>query len=614
MCGIAGVINYQKFNLQKVVDRLQHRGPDDRSIYYHRHIALIHTRLAIQDIAGGRQPMHWGPYTIIFNGEIYNHRELREQLDEEFLTQSDTETLLHLYARYQEKCLDLLDGMFALAVLNRQDDTIFLARDRAGKKPLYIYQDNDHIMFASELNAIRAIFSPEIDAKSICQYMRLMEFFRARTPYKNVTEVEPGSWVRIGAEEKTIKCGVWWRIFDFYSDPVEVPEEQALAEVDRRLRQSVKRRLESSDLEVGIFLSGGIDSSLITAIAAEHQDRLKTFTVSFEGTYNEAPLAQLTAEKFGADHTEITINYDSLDDDLETILGNYGEPFADSSAVPSYYVSQAAKKHLTVILNGDGADELFGGYRRYVPFARVDFFKLPLLIRLLARGIIKAMPLPHEKMSAYSHGYRLMDLAGRSGYSCYLNATRDVFEGYQEYLEADNNYMDDIEDAFKTVNQTSLSGLQKIMNLDFDTILPDDLLVKMDIATMAHSLEGRSPFLSKDLLEYAPRLPDAYKVRGKTTKYILRKLAGNYVSSEIAVQPKRGFEVPLKSWIDGQLKDMVFDYLGAGSFSSRWVKQKFITKLLEKQVRISEEKRARILWVLLALEIWFKAQTDLKSV
>ncbi|MCP4712962.1 MAG: asparagine synthase (glutamine-hydrolyzing) [Planctomycetes bacterium] len=605
MCGIAGVVNYAKFNLQKVVDHLRHRGPDDQRIYYHRNIALIHTRLAIQDIAGGGQPMHYGPYTIIFNGEIYNHKELRQQLDVGYLTNSDTETLLHLFARYREKCLDMLDGMFAFAVLNREDHTIFLARDRAGKKPLYIYQDDDHVMFASELNAIRAIISPEIDQKSICQFMRLMEFFRGRTPYKNVTEVEPGSWVRIDAAENKIERGTWWRIFDFYSNPAEVSEEKALEEVDRRLRQSVQRRLESSDLEVGIFLSGGIDSSLITAIAAEYQDRLKTFTVSFAGSYNEAPLAQLTADKFGTDHTEIAINYDSLNDDLETILGNYGEPFADSSAVPSYYVSQAAKKHLTVILNGDGADELFGGYRRYVPFGRTDFFKLPRAIRLLARGMAKVAPLPHEKMSVYNYGYRLADLAGRSGYAGYLSAARDVFEGYQEYIEADDDYMDEIEDIFETINNTSFSGLRKIMNLDFDTFLPDDLLVKMDIATMAHSLEGRSPFLGKDLLEYAPTLPDGYKVRGQTTKYILRKLAGKYVPAEIADQPKRGFEVPLKQWIEGQLKEMIFDYLGGDSFSSRLVRPKFISKLLEKQVRISDEKRARILWLLLSLEIWF---------
>jgi len=606
MCGIAGVINHQKFNLQKVVDQLRHRGPDDRSIYYHHNIALIHTRLAIQDIAGGAQPMHLGPYTMIFNGEIYNHQELREQLDEEFLTQSDTETLLHFYARYREKCLDKLDGMFAFAILNRQDNTIFLARDRAGKKPLYIYQDNDHIMFASELNALRAIFSPALDEKSIFQYMRLMEFFRRRTPYRNVTEVEPGSWVRIDAEENKIERGVWWRIYDFYHNPADVSEEQALEEIDRRLRQSVQRRLESSDLEVGIFLSGGIDSSLLTALAAEYQDRLKTFTVSFEGSYNEAPPAKLTAEKFDTDHTEININYDSLGNDLEIILGNYGEPFADSSAVPSYYVSRAAKKHLTVILNGDGADELFGGYRRYVPFRGVDLFRLPSMLRLIARGLKKAAPLPHEKMSSYSYGYRLIDLIGKAGFRCYLSASRDVFEGFEEHIEADDNYMDEIEDVFETINNTSFSGLQKIMHLDFDTFLPDDLLVKMDIATMAHSLEGRSPFLGKDLLEYAPTLPDGYKIRGQTTKYILRKLAAKYVPAEIVAQPKRGFEAPLKHWIEGQLKDMVFDYLGSNPFSSRLIQPKFISQLLEKQVRISDEKRARILWLLLALEIWYK--------
>ncbi|MFC1783122.1 asparagine synthase (glutamine-hydrolyzing) [Planctomycetota bacterium] len=606
MCGIAGAINYKKFDLEKVQEELHHRGPDDQGIYRYKDVALVHTRLAIQDIALGAQPMHYGPFTIIYNGEIYNHMELRRQLDDEFLTRSDTETLLHLYARYKEKCLNMMDGMFACAILDQEAHTIFLARDRAGKKPLYIYQDENSLLFASELNAIRSAVRLEIDKKRIGQYFRYGEFYKFHTPYKNVTELEAGSFVRIDISTRKVTRRKWWRIFDFYRNPQTVSFAEALGKVDGLLRQAVKRRLENSELEVGTFLSGGIDSTLITAIASDYQSKLKTFTVSFDGSYNEAPLAQLVVQKYQTDHTEINITYENLQNDLVKILGNYGEPFTDSSAVPSYYVSKEAKKHLTVILNGDGADEIFGGYRRYVPFAKVDFFRLNNLFRLLARCIKRVAPPAHERMSFYNYLYRLLDLAGKKGYACYLSAATISFEGYEENLLSEDNYSEEFQEDFEQINNSELSGLKKIMNLDFDTFLTSTLLVKMDIATMAHSLEGRSPFLCKEFLEYAPTLPDDYKIKGKTTKYILRELAKKYLPPELIYQPKRGFEIPLKRWVEGQLKEIIYDNLDRDCYSGNFVKKDFLSNLLHKRIRISDEKRAQILWTLLGLEIWHK--------
>jgi asparagine synthase (glutamine-hydrolysing) len=605
MCGIAGAINYKRFELDKVKSALFHRGPDEQGICYYKNVALVHTRLAIQDIASGHQPMHYGPYSIVFGGEIYNHLELRKHLDDVFSTRCDTETLLHLYAKYNEKCLDMLDGMFAFGVLDKDRNELFLARDRAGEKPLYVYQDSHSLLFASELNAIRAALPLLLDEKNIYLYLRLCSFYKRNTPYKNVFELEAGSFARINLDRIEVKQQKWWNISDYYGRPIKASLKDSLEQTEHLLNVAVKRQLESSDLEVGTFLSGGIDSSLVTAIASRHKKKLRTFTVSFEGMYDEAPLARLVAEKFGTEHTEVRISFDNLKNELEKIFINYGEPFADSSAVPCYYVAREAKKHLTVILNGDGGDELFGGYRRYVPFAKIDFFRLNFIFNLIANAIRNVVPVPHEKKTLYNYLYRLVNLAGQRGSRCYLRATTDVFEGVEDNILTDSDYLNALQKDFERINNSGLSGLRKVMNMDFDTLLPGNLLVKMDIATMAHSLECRAPFLSKGLLEYAPRLPDNYKIKGKTTKYILRQLAKKYVIKELISQPKRGFEVPLKKWIEHDLKEIVFDYLDRQCYSHNFVKKDFLSNLLYKKIKVSDENRAKILWTLLSLEVWY---------
>ncbi|MHC4474806.1 MAG: asparagine synthase (glutamine-hydrolyzing) [Planctomycetota bacterium] len=610
MCGIAGAINYKRFDLGKITRVLFHRGPDEQNIYCYKDIALVHTRLSIQDIERGHQPMHYGPYSIVFNGEIYNHVELRSSLSDTFLTRSDTETLLHLYARYEEKCLDMLDGMFAFAVLDKRRNEIFLARDRAGEKPLYVYRDNDSLLFASELAAIKSAVPLQIDEENIYHYLRLCSFYKQSTPYRNVRELEAGSYARIDLNSLKVEPQKWWNIVEYYHKPMAISFTDALDQVEAFLRNGIKRRLESSDLEVGTFLSGGIDSSLSTAIAADYKEKMRTFTVSFEGGYDEAPLARLVAERYGTSHTEINISFDTLQDDLETIFLNYGEPFADSSAVPSYYVSKEAKRHLTVILNGDGGDELFAGYRRYVPFAKLDFFNLSPLLGLCARRLISLAPVPNEKQSRYNYLYRLVDLASKECERCYLSATTDIFEGFENSLTGTTDYLRGLKRDLDNISRSNLSGLQKLMAMDFDTLLAGNLLVKMDIATMAHALEGRSTFLTKELLEFAPRLPDKYKVKGSTTKYILRELARKYVPEELVSQPKRGFEVPLKKWIKHDLREIVFDHLDKDCYSHKFVKKAFLSNLLHEKIKISDEKRAKILWTLLSLEIWYRKNRE----
>ncbi|MEO6681933.1 MAG: asparagine synthase (glutamine-hydrolyzing), partial [Ginsengibacter sp.] len=581
MCGIAGTIN-SNFSYENVTRAMRHRGPDEQNSYHFGNVRFLHLRLSILDIKGGGQPMHLhDKYTIVFNGEIYNHNELRKQFNLSAQTSSDTETLLLLYERFGTDLLQYLDGMFAFVIHDKTKNELFIARDRAGKKPLYYYVDKQTFAFASELNGLKSMMPLEVDNNSIFHYLRLGSFYRQSTPYKNVLELKAGTHLIINCQSLAIKETNWWNVHDYYKKTCTDSFEEALQKTDDLLHLAIKRRLETSDLEVGSFLSGGIDSGLVTAIASGYHKNLKTFTVSFDGEYNEAPLARLVAEKYGTNHTEINISFSNLKNDLETILGNYGEPFFDSSAIPSYYVSKESKKHVTVVLNGDGADELFGGYRRYVPFAQYDFFKKNLLVKTPASIFKTLAPAPNNKKSVYNYIYRLASLASKTELEIYLSAGVDIFEDYDKYIKNSGfNYLESIEEDFKKIAGSELSGLKKIMNLDFDTNLFSDLLVKMDIATMSNSQEGRSAFLSKEFLEYIPSHPDSFKVKGKTTKYLLRQLSKKYLPETIINQPKRGFEIPLKSWINNELKDIVFDYLSSpNAYYRNYVDESFVHKL-----------------------------------
>ena len=608
MCGIAGAIN-AGFSYENVIQSLGHRGPDEQNGYKNNNVDFFHLRLSILDIACGKQPMHLGEkYTIIFNGEIYNHAEIRKQFNITGNTSSDTETLLLLYDRFGTDFLQYLDGMFAFVIHDKIKNQLFIARDRAGEKPFYYYFDHKKFVFASELNCLKNMVTLEIENANFFQYLRLGSFYRQFTPYKNVTELKAGSFLTIDCTTLLINETRWWNINDYYRKERKDTFEDSLEKTNSFLHKAVKRRLESSDLEVGSFLSGGIDSGLVTAIANEYNKNLKTFTVSFDGEYDEAPLAKLVSEKYNTKHTEIKISFANLKSDLEKILCNYGEPFFDSSAIPSYYVSREAKKYVTVILNGDGADELFGGYRRYVPFAQYDFFKKNFLVKKGASFFKNALPSSNNKKSLYNYLYRLASLASNSDLEIYLSAGVDIFEDYQQHIiDPGFDYLKPIRKDFDKIANSSLSGLKKIMNLDFDTNLFSDLLVKMDIATMANSQEGRSPFLSKELLEYIPSLPDNYKIKGKTTKFMLRQLATKYLPELLINQPKRGFEIPLKKWIDSELKEPVFDYLSSSNnFYSNFVQPQFVKDLLIGKIKIADEKRAKILWTLLSLEVWYK--------
>lgn len=605
MCGIAGSVHF-KLDLPKISKDLFHRGPDEQTFFEEGELQLHHHRLAILDIACGQQPMHFDGLTIIFNGEIYNHLDVRNKYGLSCKTKSDTETILHAYAKAGPACLNDFDGMFAIAIYDRAKKHLFLARDRAGKKPLYYFSDGKQFVFASELNALRNQLSLQVDEEHIHQFIHTGYLFRSATPYKKVFELPAGSYAVIPLADPVPIIVRWWDVHTFYTVKNHDDFDTALRNTDRLLHEAVKRRIESSDLEVGSFLSGGIDSGLVTAIARTYNHSIKTFTVSFDGEYDEAPLARLVANRYQTDHHEIKISFDNLLGDIETILYNYGEPFFDSSAIPSYYVSREAKRSVTVILNGDGGDEVFGGYRRYVPFAKYDFFNPGLFMRAMANLFVTMLPVPNNR-NKYNYIYRLADLTAKNGIDTYLSATLDSFEGLGRFQAEEETGFQKMKEHFDVINNTGISGLQKIMNLDFDSLLACNLLVKMDIATMAHSLEGRSPFLSKDILEYVPSLSDKYKIQGGRTKFLLRKLAEKYLPDELIDKPKRGFEIPLKKWIDNQLKDMIADYiLPSNSYCRSFLPKSFVEQLWNYEINAGDEKRAKMIWTLFALEVWYK--------
>ncbi|PST83249.1 asparagine synthase (glutamine-hydrolyzing) [Pedobacter yulinensis] len=612
MCGIFGTLNYhQDIDDMIPFSGLLHRGPDQQGSMRVDNLKLYHTRLSIQDLSeAGKQPMIYKNLSIVFNGEIYNHLQLREKYQIRAASNSDTLTILMLYERLGMAMLDEFDGMFAFALYDREKKRLFLARDRAGKKPLYVYRHAGTLAFSSELNLLNAIFRPEPDLSALSAYLYLGHHYRKSVPYRGVEELENGHYLQIGTvtlEEKDIS---WFSMERQYAVSGRLSFGETLDETDRLLNNAVRSRMLTSDLPVGSFLSGGIDSGLVTAMAAAHTPRLKTFTVKMAGGFDESALALQVAQRYGTEHTTIEIEFSDLSNDIEQILANYGEPVSDNSVIPSYYVAREASRHLRVILNGDGADELFGGYRRYVPFRYLDFFKPPGLLSGASKLLDAVLPIAHQKQSNFTYLRRLIAFSAKKDpLQVYASAGADLLNGFEDQF-IQPPALDHIAADLARINQSAMSPLSKMLVMDFQSMLFGRLLPKMDIATMAHSLEGRSPFLARDLLTFAPSLCDSAKISGLETKFVLRQLATRYLPENLVGQPKRGFEVPLSDWVDGKLKAVIGDYLTAPApLYAGLISPQFVYKLMARKIRISDQRRAKILFAIFSMEVWNKKRT-----
>jgi asparagine synthase (glutamine-hydrolysing) len=632
MCGIAGQVRTDGApvppGLIEAMGRAQeHRGPDCRGTHRAGAVGLGIQRLRVIDLDGGDQPIYNedGSVVVILNGEIYNYRELRERLHRSghrFATAGDTEVIVHLYEELGPACVHELIGMFAFALWDEPRRQLLLARDRLGKKPLFYAQRAHALSFASELPALMADpeISTAVDAGAIDQYLAHGYVPAPQCAYAAVRKLRPGHLLIHRPESVTVQR--YWRL-DFSrraevgSPPRPVSDEEAARELRERIGVAVRRRM-IADVPTGAFLSGGIDSAVVVASMAEHSAQpVRTFSIGFEDRqFDERAGARLIAQRFATEHHEIVVAPDAVAM-LPRLVRHYGEPFADHSAVACFYLAEFARRHVTVALNGDGGDEGFGGYHRYsinLALARLD--RVPgELRRAVARW---AGRLPHSA-SARSRAATARYLAVHAGLdrrtrylsemSMFTAADRDRLYSPEFAAEASAasaaSAEGTSEQAWNDAGATTL--LRRMMETDVNSYLPGDLLAKMDIATMAHSLEGRSPLLDHELLEYAAALPDRLKVDARGRKRVLRMAARGWIPDQTLDAPKRGFELPVTRWIRTELRDYARDVLlDSGARGRDWARPGAIEALLHEH-QTGARDHGRELWTLLMLELWWSA-------
>ncbi|MFM9903054.1 MAG: asparagine synthase (glutamine-hydrolyzing) [Pyrinomonadaceae bacterium] len=627
MCGITGFVNNNKQSadrtvLERMNQAIAHRGPDDDGFYIHENVGLAMRRLSIIDVAGGKQPIHNADKTkwIVFNGEIYNYRELREDLEKRghrFYTKSDTEVIVHLYDEHGEGCLEYLRGMFALAVWDKTNKTLFLARDRVGKKPLlYSHQQNGDLIFGSEFRALlqHPSVSREVDMDAIDSYMSFLCVPAPQTAFKQIRKLEPGHWLRWKNGE--IETRRYW-LPDF-SKKIKISEEDAIVETTRLLREATNLRL-ISEVPLGAFLSGGVDSSVVVALMAqESSEPVKTFSIGFdEQDFSELKYAKRVADHIGAEYNEFIVRPNAIDV-LPTLVEHYGEPFADASAIPTYYVSKETRSHVTVALNGDGGDESFGGYERYMAMQAAESYqRFPSILRKhLIEAPLGLLPTSETKKTRTRDVQRFLKAANLPRNERYFRwmSTVQVSQKTELYttefmrISAGNNPHRFVEQEFEKANGAGL--LDATLLTDQLTYLPNDLLVKVDIASMANSLEARSPFLDHKLIEFAASLPENLKIRRFQTKYLLKKVAARLVPKDVIYRKKMGFGVPIGKWFRGEMKDFVRSILLSEKAMKRGITNPTVVERWVDQHQTGLADHTYQIWALLMLELWFQRFID----
>ena len=627
MCGITGIVRnddapIDRELLARMNDAIRHRGPDDDGFYFGDGVGLAMRRLSIIDLKSGHQPIHNPDRTawIVFNGEIYNYQELRKQLEargHQFYTDSDTEAIVAAYDEYGTDCPRYLRGMFAFAIWDERAKSLFLARDRVGKKPLLYAQLNGQLVFGSEFMALlqHPDVSRDVDYEAIHHYLSFLCVPAPLTAYQAIRKLQPGHSLLWKNGE--IKLERYWQL-DF-SHKISISEEEAGERVVDLLRDAVRVRL-MSEVPLGAFLSGGIDSSAIVALMAqESSEKVKTFSIGFEEQdFSELHHARRVAEHVGSEHHEFIVRPDAMEI-LPTLVEHYGEPFADSSAVPSYYVSRETRKYVTVALNGDGGDECFAGYERYAAMNLAQRYAklLPAAIRNgVIRNVARALPEFQSRANPLRKAQRFLDAASLSPVQRYLRWVSSFDEQAKSNLYS-NDFRNQTA-AFSTIGflepwfaKANGSGIVDASLLtDTMTYLPNDLLVKMDIASMTVSLEARSPFLDHHLMEFAASLPENLKLRGMTTKYLLKRVLKQFVPEENLTRAKMGFGVPIGHWFRGTMQPFLRETLLSEKALSRGLFDRDrVRQLIEQHVanKVNHDHR---LWSLLMLELWFQRFID----
>jgi len=625
MCGIAAVVDFggavpDEARLVHMCDAIRHRGPDDGGVVRFPRsaggprgagAALGSRRLSIIDVAGGHQPIANEDETVwtVMNGEIYNFPELRKRLEasgHRFATRSDTEVIVHLYEEHGEDFVAALDGMFALALWDERRQKLVLARDRFGKKPLLYADAGDRLSAASEFSALLLdpSVSTDLDRDALDCYLAYMSIPAPLTIYRGIRKLPPAHL--LVRDRQGLRIRRYWSLS--YTPKRAIGEAAAREELMSLLTDSVRKRL-LSDVPLGAFLSGGIDSSAVVAVMARLMDRpVKTFSIGFEDTaFNELPHARVVADACRCDHHEFVVRPDAVEV-LPTLVRHFGEPFADSSAIPTFYLARLTREHVTVALNGDGGDEAFAGYRWHLANRLAERWqRVPASLRAIVRGALERLPVPADRHDWRARMARFVRAADRSRADRY-RAWVGVFSPELERElrggsdDAAARSVATIESLFGAVR--SLDPVDAMLAVDTAFYLPTDLLVKMDIMTMANSLEGRSPFLDHHLVEFVASLPSDLKLRGGTSKYLLKRAFRETLPSSILRRGKRGFAVPIGRWFRAELRDFLRDHLLSRPFAEQGLFNPATVRRLVDEHQSARADHSHHLWILLMFELW----------
>lgn len=633
MCRIVGIWEFTSkgsginSRIIQMRDTLSHGGPDDAGTFVDSKagVALGHRRLSILDLSEkGKQPMEFESLVITYNGEVYNYRDIKKELEAcgyTFDSNTDTEVVLKAFHKWGKEAVHRFRGMFAFALWNKERKELLLCRDRVGVKPLFWYYKNGVFMFASELKAFFEYedFALDIDRKAVAQLLQYGYITASKSIFSHVKKVKPGHFLTVSSSGE-IKEEKYWDVYEYLNTD---KEEHSVEELEERLKESFKLRMVS-DVPVGVFLSGGIDSSLVSAIVqSESSKPIKTFTIGFEDKeYDEAKWAKLIAKHIGTEHHELYCTEKELFEIVPKLSYIYDEPFGDSSGIPTYLVSQLARQSVKVVLSGDGGDEIFGGYVKYMITQNV-FGKLKVIHPLLRRAIKGTVELLGRE--------RFAELVSRVPYlkSRYKNLKTKVhkfinvfdakdeieffvkagqFVSDKEIIKLVNINLEDIADYHTFHGSVPENKLISLLGaIDIKTYLPDDILVKVDRASMSIALEAREPFLDQNLISFGLSLPDSLKVKDGKGKYLLREVLNKYVPREIVDRPKQGFGIPVEKWLRGALREYLLDMLGDRLFTDSMdlnykVYRRFVNGFLESDGNVSPH----FVWNLYSLWLWYK--------
>jgi asparagine synthase (glutamine-hydrolysing) len=618
MCGIAGIVGNEvdPSPINGMADALRHRGPDDSGLWCDRYCVFGHRRLSIIDLSeAGRQPLsnEDGTVWIVFNGEIYNFQELREQLEgfgHKFRTHTDTEVIVHGYEQWGRDCVQHLRGMFAFAIWDQRQHRLFLARDRVGKKPLYYTQCGGEFLFASELQGLLAHPRVErnFDTDTIEAYLTWGYVPAPYTAFRGIKKLAPAHWLSVDVTPEGLRLETqrYWQLQ--YGPKLTLSINEAAEALREKLTEAVRLRL-ISDVPLGAFLSGGIDSSIVVGLMAQLSSRpVKTFSIGFgEEDFDELPHARRIAEKWGTDHAEFIVKSDALSI-LPTLVQHFGEPYADSSAVPTFYVARLTRASVTVALNGDGGDESFAGYERYLAMQLANSWQRIAGSKRLMSSVGSLLPDSIDPKNRVRRLKRFLSVASLPPGPRYRRWVSIVSDDVQTSLLEPEVLRQSPGDLLGSWMEQRLAQLPDpvdgAMAADVESYLPFDLLTKVDITSMANSLEARSPFLDHEVMEFAARLPSNFKLRTGESKYLLKKAFADLLPPENVQRRKMGFGVPVGRWFRTSLHSLMCDTLLSNRALQRGLVQ---PKKMRKFVDDHVEGRAdhgMALWAFLMLELW----------